>query len=276
MFEPLERRTMCSITLVNGVLTLTGTAGKDTMDVIFDGLMYGADDGQVMQTQYYDPDDVAKIEMYGLGGNDTLRLDATVSDPANLFGGDGDDRLTGALRNDYLSGGPGNDVLTGNAGNDKLIGGDGNDAMLGGANNDTLDGGAGSDSFSGADGLDVADYTARNSPLVITIDNVPNDGDPGGEMDNVNDSVEAVWGGSGNDHITGSSAANRLEGRGGNDSLYGGSGADLLYGGAGDDYLNGGDDGVVDQLWGEAGNDTFVKNTMDFLADRTATETIIP
>jgi Ca2+-binding RTX toxin-like protein len=267
MFEPLERRTMFSITFVNGVLTLTGTAGKDTMDVIYDGLMYGADDGQVQQTQYYDPDDVQKIEMYGLAGNDTLRLDATVAARANLFGGDGDDRLTGALGADYLSGGAGNDVLAGNAGNDRLLAGDGNDAMIGGANADTLDGGAGSDSFSGGDGLDVADYSARNSALIITIDNLPNDGDAAGEMDNVNDSVEGVWGGGGNDRITGSSSANRLEGRGGNDSLYGGGGADLLFGGAGNDYLDGGDDGIVDQLWGESGADTFKKNLIDALMD---------
>lgn len=52
--------------------------------------------------------------------------------------------------------------------------------------------------------------------------------------------IEAAYGGSGSDTITGNQVSNTLRGNGGNDSLYGADGNDVLAGGLGNDTLNGG------------------------------------
>ncbi|PHM07789.1 bluetail domain-containing putative surface protein [Nostoc sp. 'Peltigera malacea cyanobiont' DB3992] len=64
-----------------------------------------------------------------------------------LWGGKGNDKLTGDAGNDKIVGKNGNDLLFGKAGNDKLIGGNGNDKLVGGAGGDSLTGGCGVDTF---------------------------------------------------------------------------------------------------------------------------------
>jgi Ca2+-binding RTX toxin-like protein len=74
-------------------------------------------------------------------GDASLSTNQTVSGTATanlMFGGSG---------NDTLSGLDGNDVLTGNAGNDSLSGGIGNDTLIGGPGADILVGGTGADVF---------------------------------------------------------------------------------------------------------------------------------
>lgn len=66
------------------------------------------------------------------------------------FGGAGSDELTGSNINkfgDHLYGGDGNDTLSGLAGDDYLEGGAGGDILLGGTGDDTLVGGAGTDTY---------------------------------------------------------------------------------------------------------------------------------
>jgi surface-anchored protein len=62
-----------------------------------------------------------------------------------IFGGDGDDTLTGGSSTDLIFGGAGNDSLVGGAGADVLDGGAGDDRLDGGAGYDILIGGAGTD-----------------------------------------------------------------------------------------------------------------------------------
>ena len=73
----------------------------------------------------------ALMQVFGQGGNDTIALDETngALPAAQLFGGAGNDTLTG---------GSGGDLLFGQAGNDTLLGKGGNDFLFGGAGNDTL------------------------------------------------------------------------------------------------------------------------------------------
>jgi Ca2+-binding RTX toxin-like protein len=68
---------------------------------------------------------------------------------------------------------------------------------------------------------------------------------------------DALYGGSNIDLLYGEDGKDELDGGGGNDQLFGGAGLDFLYGAAGNDYLNGGNDGIVDQLDGGLGADTF-------------------
>jgi Ca2+-binding RTX toxin-like protein len=147
-----------------------------------------------------------------------------------------------------------------------------------------MTGNLGKDSFDGGADTDTVSYSTRSAGVVVTLDNVANDGQviivptlPPTiklEGDNVKDSVENVIGGSGADTITGSATVavknifignagnDRLDGYGSYDSLVGGSGDDVLIGRAGNDSLfgNDGNDTVIagagnDSVRGGAGND---------------------
>jgi Ca2+-binding RTX toxin-like protein len=98
------------------------------------------------------------IRVQGGDGNDVIALNETggALPAAELFGGDGNDSLTGGSAGDFLFGQDGNDALFGGAGNDSLSGGSGNDFIAGGAGNDTLIGGDGNDYLDGDQGADTA------------------------------------------------------------------------------------------------------------------------
>jgi len=74
------------------------------------------------------------IQVFGQGGNDTITLnEANGALPrANLFGGAGNDTMTGGSGADMLFGQSGNDTLFGKGGNDFLFGGSENDVLTGG------------------------------------------------------------------------------------------------------------------------------------------------
>src|SRR6478735_1343426 len=88
-----------------------------------------------------------QIQVFGLAGNDTIALSEVngALPKANLFGGGG---------NDVLTGGSGTDQIFGQAGNDTLLGKGGADLLFGGADNDTLTGGDGDDQAFGEAGTD--------------------------------------------------------------------------------------------------------------------------
>src|ERR1700745_4096922 len=113
------------------------------------------------------------IQMFGQGGNDTIRFEEAI-------GGAGNDTLPGGSGNDLLFGGAGNDTLLGKGGDDTLFGGDGNDTLIGGAGNDQMFGGAGNDRMiwnpgdgtdlmEGGDGNDTAEVNGGNGAEVFTI-----------------------------------------------------------------------------------------------------------
>ena len=190
-------------------------------------------------------------------------------------------QLNGGEDPDLIFGGPDADSISGGDGDDQIAAGGGDDVIYGGEGNDRIDGGFGADEIIGSGGWDTLDYSWRTANLVVTIGGR---GGETGENDNVHDTVEAVWGGAGNDRISVASTAlgdfdlignagnDMLTGGAGNDVLDGGHGSDLLYGmdgrdwlvgGAGMDYLDGGwgndgldaRDGEADWLVGGAGDD---------------------
>jgi hypothetical protein len=79
---------------------------------------------------------VSRVEVFALGGNDTVhlggqdKLDPPLLVGASVEGGDGDDTLFGGSGNDTLAGGLGQDVLSGKAGDDTIDGGDGKDRLV--------------------------------------------------------------------------------------------------------------------------------------------------
>jgi hypothetical protein len=73
-------------------------------------------------------------------GNDKITIDPSITSPAFLYGGVGDDTITGGAGNDKLYGQGGRDILSGGAGDDILV-------NIGDATNDVATGGAGFDTF---------------------------------------------------------------------------------------------------------------------------------
>ena len=211
------------------------------------------------------------IQIFGGNGNDTL---TGTTDDDRIFGESGNDNLTGLTGNDYLDGGIGNDKLSGWAGNDTLIGGDGNDELNGNEGNDYLDGGDGNDNLNGGDGYDQITGGAGND-VITTGDGV--DTVYGGDGDDwvnsyFNKTVDyfyyqytgsaVIYGGNGNDTLTGNTGDDKIYGERGNDKIDGLTGNDYLDGGIGDDKISGwsGDDTLIggegnDELNGNEGND---------------------
>ena len=125
-----------TINQTGGVLQILGTTGNDLISISQSGNTYtirnGAWTSQVTGS-------FTKLIVKGNGGNDSIRLDASVTTNADLYG---------AAGNDTLIGGSGNDRLFAGAGNNTLSGGTGNDTFVTiGSTADTVTGGAGSDTF---------------------------------------------------------------------------------------------------------------------------------
>jgi RTX calcium-binding nonapeptide repeat (4 copies) len=123
----------------------------------------------------------AVIQVFGLGGNDALKInEANRAMPhANLFGGAGDDTLTGGSGQDPLFGQSGSDVLLGKAGADLLFGGSNDDMLTGGQSSDQLYGesgygrmiwnpGDGTDLHEGGDGIDTSQVNGEGGAEVFT------------------------------------------------------------------------------------------------------------
>src|ERR1700759_1391534 len=225
------------------------------------------------------------IEIFGQAGNDTITVnEANGALPAaNLFGGTGNDTLTGGSGNDMLFGQSGNDTLLGKGGNDFLFGGDGNDTLTGGAGDDQVFGeagndrmiwnpGDGTDLFEGGDGFDTAEVNGGNGSEVFSLTangtrvrfDRTNPAPFSLDIGTTENFVLNMNGG--DDTFTASNGLASLinvtvHGGDGNDTITGGDGNDRLLGGDGDDLLIGGRGN--DQLFGGAGNDTFVWNPGD-------------
>src|SRR5215207_7801276 len=219
------------------------------------------------------------IQVFGQGGNDTITLnEANGALPrANLFGGAGDDTITGGSGNDMLFGQSGNDTLLGKGGTDLLFGGAGNDVLTGGDGDDQMFGEAGndrmiwnpgddSDLMEGGDGVDTAEVNGGNGAETFTVtangvrvrfDRV----DPAPFSLDIGTSENFVLNANGgNDSFSATGNLAPLikftaDGGAGNDTLLGSNGADLLLGGDGDDFVDGQQGNDIAFLG--AGNDVF-------------------
>ena len=227
----------------------------------------------------------ATVQVFGQGGNDTISLDEAngALPAAQLFGGDGNDTLSGGSGNDLLFGQNGNDIINGKAGNDMLFGGAGNDVMDGGTGDDQVFGqsgndrmiwnpGGGNDLMEGGDGSDTAEVNGGNGAETFTItangtrvrfDRTT----PAPFFLDIGTTENLVVNANGGDDVitAGNGLANliqlTLDGGDGNDTITGGDGNDTLIGGNGNDVITGGRGNDVALLG--TGNDTFVWNPGD-------------
>ena len=235
-----------SIFTADGDDTLVGNAGNDELnggagdDTLSDGdpggaggaggndSFFGAQDDDVLDggrfASVVDEGSGADVMNGGAGGHDTadysartqpltITEDGSANDGQQVGAASEGDNVTGAetvlggSAGDRITGGPEPNVLRGTDGADLLDGGDSTDVLLGGP------------------GIDTATYPTRNAHLVITLDELPNDGVPG-ENDDVE--TENATGGAGADSLTGSSGANVLEGAAGGDTISGLGGDDTI------------------------------------------------
>lgn len=235
--------------------------------------------------------DVSGIRIWGGRGDDKISVDVGDSNAAVwIFGGSGDDTITGSAARDMIDGGWGNDKISGGGGNDRLTGGADNDSISGDIGADQLSGGQGRDTLRGGDGCDDLDGGAMVDYLH---GDQGYDDLTGGEGD---DRLEGgpgwddLYGGTGNDQLAGEDGRDRLHGEEGKDTLLGGLGWDRLYGGSGADRLSGGygQDWVhgqsgmdtiiggsgVDVMTGGVGDDTFYRRRNDVIRVETGDSAI--
>ena len=256
-----------------------GTASNDAINVFPDSLRGRLKITRGAEIDRFDFDGQDRIHVSAGGGNDNIIVAASVSLPAILEGGAG---------NDTLSGGAGADLLLGQDGDDRL------DGMLG---DDTVDGGAGTDTWivEGTSAIDIMDVDWDDLARQLLVRRWPTNGGPplererGSNVENFSLQglggadwidltlldpakfrlaglvqtildgglgADTIIGSGGNDSITGGLGSDNdyLAGGWGNDTLAGGAGNDTLDGGVGNDRLLGGDGN--DRLLGGDGNDT--------------------
>ena len=268
-FESLENRIKFAVTAFftpgQGLLTVTGDALDNHIvvsrnaagNLLVNGGAVAIRGGSATVAN------TSLIQVFGLGGKDTLELSETngALPRANLFGG---------ADNDVLIGGSGADLLFGQAGNDQLLGKGGADLLFGGSENDVLTGGDADDqSFGesgndrmvwnpgddtdlneGGDGIDTVEVNGGNGAEIFTatangtrvrFDRI----NPAPFAIDIGTSEHLVLNANGGDDsfsATGNLAALMqltIDGGTGNDTILGSNGAEFLLGGEGNDFVDG-------------------------------------
>jgi len=265
----------------SGVLTVSGDAAANSIVVSRDAA------GKILVNNGAVPvvggtatvANTSSIRVIALGGNDVITLnEANGALPAaSLFGGAGNDVLTGGSGADHLFGQAGNDTLIGKGGTDLLFGGSEHDTLTGGDGDDQVFGQSGNDRMiwnpgddtdlnEGGDGVDTVEvnggngaeqFTATANGTRVRFDRVA----PAPFSIDVGTSENLVLNANGGDDVfsaTGNLAALikvTVDGGAGNDRLLGGNGDDTLLGGDGNDFVDGNQGSDVGLLG--AGDDTF-------------------
>jgi hypothetical protein len=170
-----------AVTLVGGLLSVCGTDGADSIRISCSNKTITVErNGETIQ---FPQAAVGRIAVAGRGGDDVITMAANITVPAVIWGDGGNDRITGATKDDKLYGGDGDDLLVGGPGNDSLYGAGGNDFLQGGPGDDLLVGGKGNDRYrygeavAGEDevvenpgeGEDVLDFTGINGQVTADL-----------------------------------------------------------------------------------------------------------
>src|SRR5262245_55862105 len=142
LLETLEGRRLMSVSLNNatGLLTITGTAGEDAIDVSQSATKVTVGLNDVVSE--FAVAKVKKIAVYGKASTDFINFDVSVTKPVYV------DTGTGQVGyGDYVTTGSGDDVIdvhspfsiiSGGAGNDTINNFAGGNALYGDAGNDIL------------------------------------------------------------------------------------------------------------------------------------------
>nr|WP_269783233.1 calcium-binding protein [Marinibactrum halimedae] len=211
--------------------------------------------------------------IYGGGGNDFISGDHYTD---YLFGGDGNDRILGQRGDDIISGESGNDLIFGDSRfrdfhntvenliyyYSSFVSTDSgqhthDDILSGGEGNDHIFGELGNDTISGGEGNDtlMGDRSYRQNLSSLLTDG----------YDDTSQEAFQLAGELHGDDV--------LDGGAGNDYLYGNGGNDTLSGGEGNDWVIGDDHAIDlqyhgnDSLYGGAGDDVLIGGAGDDLIE---------
>ena len=133
--EGLENRECpATIRVFNGVLTVVGSEGDDTIVVTRVGDTYSVGGTSVSAAGIH-----RQVISAG-GGNDVIWNRCGL--PAVIYGGNGDDTIYGGNLDDLIYGGNGNDTIYGRRGHDTIYGGGGDDCIDGGPGRNTIEPGS--------------------------------------------------------------------------------------------------------------------------------------
>ncbi len=212
--ESLDGRALPSATFANGVLTITGTDGRDNVEV------------REVGDQLF-----IKGQRITVGANEVRSIPSASVTRINVSTGAGDDRID--LRKTSVPA-----VVDAGAGRDVARGGSGNDTIGGGANGDWIYAGRGNDTVSGDDGNDWATGDAGNDTIR---------GRGGDDQLRGSDGNDDVRGEDGNDSVRGGFGDDNCDGGLGNDRVRGGRGSDGCSGGSGNDDVSDDED---EKFWG--------------------------
>ena len=164
--------------LTHGELIVRGTNGSDSI-----ALRLEAGDPNVIQVDLNDDGSpefsfgrarVRRIVVDARSGDDHVRIDDsngafTDGIPTAIFGGDGNDKISGGAGAELLIGGDGNDAIDGSGGADTALLGSGDDTFSWdpGDGSDRIEGQDGTDTmlFDGGAGPDTVDVSANGSRL---------------------------------------------------------------------------------------------------------------
>ncbi|TFH16060.1 MAG: hypothetical protein E4H02_06500, partial [Lentisphaerales bacterium] len=268
--------------IFSNVESLVGAAGVSDTFVFEDGASFaGSINGGTGAVNTLDYSAYTSVVMVDLGAG-TATGTSEISNIRRVFGGSGDDYLTGNGDANTLNGGAGSDTIDGGAGNDTLAGGEGADTFVFGDawGTDTV--------IAGGVDPDILDFATVEVDLSLYIyaDNTVSVSGAGGSLGPIA-GIGQLIGGAGNNTFVfsdgavvageidgGSGTVNMLDytayatpvevdlgagsatgttGVSGIQSVQGGSGDDTLAGGVGDDTLSGGDGSdtyVFSSWWG--------------------------
>jgi hypothetical protein len=172
-----------SIQLVGGILTVRTDNTDNAVQVSHDTSTVTVLDAKNNITNSYPAAAIARVDVFGGDGNDSLISRGKSGITVRLIGRGGNDYLEGDADRNVLIGGPGNDTLYGRGGDDICGGGDGNDFIFGGIGNDIVQGDAGNDYVNGGPGTDAISGGAGDD-VIVSIDGQINDTvDAGGGTD---------------------------------------------------------------------------------------------
>ena len=199
-------------------------------------------------------------ELYGSAGDDIIigALPHPLVDlpiPIMTFGGDdiiyggtGNDLLIGESKSTYHVGGfneEGDDIIYGGTGNDVISGAGGDDFLFGGDGDIFNDfGDIGDDFIAGGKGLDIIfgeggdDIIAGSGNMILNVFAMPIV-TPDIKFYWIDDQPSVIFGGEGEDFISGSNQDDIIFGNEDHDELMGSGGSDIVFGGEGDDKISG-------------------------------------
>jgi Ca2+-binding RTX toxin-like protein len=225
---PLDSGGAVTDSVSNGVLKIAGTSGDDTISVKSNGVKVKVKADGVALTPILLADLVG-VSVKGKGGDDVITIEPSVLLPSTLSGGGGNDSLAGGGGDNVIIAGNGNDTLVGGAGMNLLVPGNFQTYSATSPGNDDLEGGS---------GYSIADFSYRTDALVLSNNGQADSGDPLlDEKMTIGTDIAAIWGGTGNDTITGTHGGEFLSGGNGADSISGGGANDLLVGGKNSDTV---------------------------------------